>query len=164
MAGPNNHQRKNEKIHKDVQLYQVFICPKMLQHLQAIYCWHTLEALLPLVSTFLTALPQLCQLFATSHPIQLSTNFILIFICKTQFFLFSHLLASTDLMILLGAKLQALIYCLYLFLHDLHRLNLLCQVICLPWIAFKIIFIKIDIIKVNNVNIIIPISSLKDVT
>ena len=50
---------------------------------------------------------------------------------KLVLFLFSHLLASTDLIILLGPMLQALIYCLCLFLHDLHRLNLLCQVICL---------------------------------
>ena len=72
---------------------------------------------------------------------------------KLVLFLFSHLLASTDLIILLGPMLQALIYCLCLFLHDLHRLNLLCQVICLSQKGFKIIFIKIDIIKVNIINI-----------
>ena len=64
--------KKKWKNHKEVKLYQVFICPKMLQHLQFIYCWHTLEAYLGFISTFLTTLPN----FGNYLPLLTQVNYL----------------------------------------------------------------------------------------
>ena len=67
-----NYTRKIDKIQRDFALQQAFICPKMFQYLQIIYCWYVLKVFLPLLPIFPQTLPQLCRIFTTS---QLYTNF-----------------------------------------------------------------------------------------
>ena len=70
--GLKNHTRKIDKIQRYFALQQAFICPKMFQYLQIIYCWYILKTILPLLPIFPLTLPQLCRIFTTS---QLYTNF-----------------------------------------------------------------------------------------
>ena len=58
-------EEKSRKFTRIFELYQVFICPKAFWYLQIIYYRHVLKIIVPLLATFSTTLPQLCQFFTT---------------------------------------------------------------------------------------------------
>ena len=119
---PKYHTSKIGKIHKDFELYQVFMHSFPCQHVQT-FPLHVLLTrrinAFGSISTGKFLSGGMETFWAQKISQEKSTKF-------TKIFELYHLLACTILAILSDAILPALILCLYLFLYDLLCLKLLC--------------------------------------
>ena len=115
-------QEKSIKLEKIFGLYQVFLHNIFSENLLIPpnhVRLHVLKTFLPLCHLFPPPFPTFCQ-------IQLSTNFILIFICRNWFYLFFLMFWHPPIPPhLVGFHTTGTSYSLISFLHDFHCLNLL---------------------------------------